>query len=110
MPGCTKEELVFEWSEGGTTSLSEFYELCPTLYLEMLQTMDKAINDNVAIKKARSGVLKVMQKLGIDTTNWKDVNAYLESRKICNGKRLYHLSLKELNELRKKLEAILSKQ
>jgi len=110
MPGCTKEELVFEWSEGGTTSLSEFYELCPTLYSEMLQVMDRVVNDYVAIKQARSSVLLVLQKLDVDTTKWKDVNAYLESPKICNGKRLYHLGLKELYRLRKKLEAILSKQ
>jgi len=108
MRGITKEDIVYEWSEGGTTSLSEFAEYCPDIYQEMLTAMDKTVNDYAAIKKARSGVLVLLQKIGIDTTNWKAVNAYLESPKIC-GKRLYRLNLNELNHLRRKLECVLFK-
>jgi len=108
MRGVTKEDIVYKWSQGGTTSLSEFAAMCPSLYQEMLETMDNDVSNPEAVKQARSGVLRVMQKIGIDTTNWKEVNAYLESPKICE-KRLYNLHLDELHQLRRKLESILCK-
>jgi hypothetical protein len=108
MHGVTKEDIVYEWSDGGTTSLSEFAAMCPSLYEEMLKAMDNLINDTEAIKKARSGVLHLLQKIGVNTADWKAVNAYLESPKIA-GKRLWELHLNELHQLRRKLESILFK-
>ena len=108
MPHVTKEDIVYEWSGGGTTSLSEFAAMCPSLYQEMLTAMDNLVNDTETIRKARSGVLHLLQKIGINTADWKAVNAYLESPKIA-GKRLSELHLSELHQLRRKLESILFK-
>jgi len=108
MPHVTKEDIVYEWSDGGTTSLSEFAAMCPSLYQEMLKAMDNIVNDPAAIKQARSGVLHLLQKIGVNTADWNAVNAYLESPKIAS-KRLYNLNLNELHQLRRKLESILFK-
>ena len=108
MRGVTKEDIVYEWSSGGTTSLSEFAAMCPSLYEEMLNQMNNLVNDTTALKQARSGVLLLLQKIGVNTADWKAVNAYLESPKIA-GKRLYNLHLDELHNLRRKLECILFK-
>lgn len=62
-----------------------------------------------AIKRQRSGVLKRLQKLGVDTTNWVAVNTFLRNPRIA-GKSLYELSGDELQSLIPKLESILKKQ
>lgn len=61
------------------------------------------------LKKRRSAVLKRLQKIGIDTTEWKNVNDYLRSPRIA-GKALYELDAQELEALIPKLESILKKQ
>lgn len=61
------------------------------------------------IRRHRSGVLKCLTRLGVDTSDWDKVNAYLCQKKIC-GKKLYELSLDELAALRAKLEAIIRKK
>lgn len=62
-----------------------------------------------AVKKLRSAVLKRLQQIGIDTTDWDAVNAYLRSPKIA-GHALYELSGQELSNLIPKLESIKRKQ
>lgn len=63
----------------------------------------------IKMKKKRSAVLIRLQRIGIDTTNWAAVNAYLRSPRI-SGKPLYELTTVELDMLIPKLESILKKQ
>lgn len=62
-----------------------------------------------AIKKQRSAVLKRLQQIGVDTTRWDTVNAFLRNPRIA-GKPLYELDSEELAALIPKLESIKQKQ
>lgn len=66
---------------------------------------------NADIRRLRSTILTILQKLGIyqDNNSWSRVNEYLLQPRIA-GKLLYQMSEKELDELRIKLNSILSKQ
>lgn len=66
---------------------------------------------NEPIRRLRSDVLTVLNKLGVysDQGDWKAVNAYLMQPQIA-GKMLFNLSEDELIVLRKKLHSILDKQ
>ncbi len=60
------------------------------------------------IKSKRSAILKRLQKHGIDTTDWRKVNAFLEQPRIA-GKRLYEMSIEEMQNFIRKMESILKK-
>ena len=74
---------------------------------EYFTTIEKQ-RAELEIKKKRSAVLHRLQKIGVDTTDWKNVNAYLCSPRIA-GKPLYELSYDELQGLIPKLENIIKK-
>lgn len=61
-----------------------------------------------SLKRQRSAVLKRMQQIGVDTTDWNRVNAFLRQPRIA-GKPLYELDGQELDELIPKLESIKKK-
>ena len=61
------------------------------------------------LKKRRSAVLKRLQWIGVDTTDWGAVNAYCLSPRIA-GKKFRELEEEELIRLIPKLESILKKQ
>ena len=56
-------------------------------------------------KKKRSLCLKLMQKLGIDTTDWTRINAFCQDQRI-SGKVFGRLTIEELDALAEKLRAI----
>jgi len=114
LPGATeglKEELVLQFTNGRTSSLKEMTEteyraMCASLR-ESLQGMDEE-TFNSEIRRRRSAVLKRMQQLGVDTTNWAHVDNFCMSPKIA-GKRFAKLSIEELSALIPKLENMLKK-
>lgn len=61
-----------------------------------------------SLKRQRSAVLKRMQQIGVDTTDWNRVNAFLRQPRIA-GKPLYELDGGELDALIPKLESIKKK-
>lgn len=113
-PGaCTglKEDLVLQFTNGRTTSLREMKEheyraMCATMR-GSLPAMDEE-TFTAEIKRRRSAVLKRMQRLGIDTTNWANVDNFCLNPRIA-GKRFAKLNLDELAALIPKLENILRK-
>lgn len=72
------------------------------------QEYNRPANDD--IRRLRSEILTLLQKLGIYATNndWTAVNNYLLSDKIA-GKLLMQLSIDEMLKLRKKLHSITDK-
>ncbi len=120
LPHQSKQDMVWQYSNMLTDSLSEFYAKDPEGYSKMIRDMQAMVNsmDNVKnmpkmpggeeVKKLRSAILHRLQKHGVDTTNWEKVNAFLEQPRIA-GKRLYQMSVKEMENLVKKLESILKK-
>lgn len=57
-------------------------------------------------RKARSGTLKLVQQLGIDTTDWARVNAFTEDPRIA-GKPFARITREEHGALQRKLRAIM---
>jgi hypothetical protein len=115
MPGATKEALVWQYSNMLTTSLREFYSKKPVEYTRMLAYMQLQVNKATNYsqvdpekKRLRSSILLRLQKHGVDTTHWKNVNTFLLQPRIA-GKMLFEMSVPEMKALIPKLESILRK-
>lgn len=109
-----KEVLVAQFSAGRTNHLSEMTDREYDDMCACLQS-GKAIGEEVSsykerLRKARSGVLNRMQRLGVDTADrsFSPVNDFCMNPRIA-GKPFGELSPEELNALIPKLEAILRK-
>ena len=106
-----KELLVSQCSNGRTVSLRE---LTRTEYVSVCELMEKqcprsVVSYDALRRKRRSTCLLLLQKIGVDTTDWTAVNAYCSSSKIA-GKEFRYLSIDELTDLSKKLRMILQKK
>lgn len=110
LPETTKEEIVHAFSNGRTESLTEFQKIDIRAYNLMILELQKRVqleNDRET-KKLRSGILNRLQRYGINTTDWHEVNRFMEQPKVA-GKRLYELTQDEMRSLIPKLEQILRK-
>ena len=109
LPRADKETLVAQYTDGRTTHL---HETTPQEYDRMCCDMEHEIGyDEFAeglrrqLRRKRSDVLKLMQQLGIDTTDWGRVNAFCKEARIV-GKAFRHISVNELEALAVKLRII----
>lgn len=97
-----KKDIVAQFTWNRTTSLKEMtkeeYNACCNALEKMSGRKDK-------IKKERSCVLKLMQKMGVNTSDWPTVDNFCMNPRIA-GKRFSHIGLEELIALQKKLRAI----
>ena len=100
-----KCDLVSSFTDGRTTSLREMTD---AEYNAMCHSLEERTGWKDQLKKARSLCLKLMQKAGIDTTDWSRVNDFCQNPKIA-GKVFARLGVEELEALQVKLRAILRK-
>lgn len=100
-----KETLVSSFTDGRTTSLKE---MTRKEYDAMCVSLEERTGWKDQLKKKRSLCLKLMQKAGIDTTDWSRINDFCQNPKIA-GKVFAQLGLKDLDVLQVKLRAILHK-
>lgn len=116
--GMTEDQrraMLYELTDGRTNSTKDLtYAEAQYLsgFLNGAAQMAECIGQQTytkAMKRMRSAVLKRLQQIGIDTTDWDNVNAYLGSSRIA-GKALYELTYEELQALIPKLESIKRKQ
>lgn len=105
LPHASKEVLVEAHTGGRTTSLKEMTCL---EYESMIRTMRRDIEREEEKRKARSALLRLMQKYGVDTTDWDDINRFCRLKRIA-GKEFGRLDIKELKAVAKKMRAILAK-
>lgn len=112
LPEAEKENLVMQFTGGRTSRLHLMTE---HEYRSMCDGMERAANSDVRrmsrlleMKRRRSAVLKRMQQIGVDTTDWNRVNAFLRHPRVA-GKPLYELDGDELEALIPKLESIKKK-
>lgn len=105
LPYANKEELVDVHTGGRTTSLKEM--TCRE-YESMIRTMRRDIEREEEKRKARSSLLRLMQKYGVDTTDWDEINRFCRYKRIA-GKEFGRLDIKELKAVAKKMRAILAK-
>lgn len=112
MPGADKEDLVRQYTKDRTESLKE---MKTKEYTEMCNAMEKVVHGKASyieqitqMKAARSAVLTRLQKIGIDTTSWSQIDNFCLNPKIA-GKAFKMIPYEELRELIPKLESILRK-
>ena len=107
--GRLKRDIVRQFTGGRTESLREMtraeYNECCTA-LEQLTGQDewrKKLREELRFR--RSVCLKLMQKIGIDTTDWARVNDFCLNPRIA-GKPFGRLDTEELEQLAVKLRSI----
>lgn len=107
MPGrvdreSLKRSLVLQCTGNRTESLREMtrqeYEVC-------CLSMERLTDYSEKLRRQRSSVLKLMQQLGIDTTDWNRINAFCEDARI-DGRPFARIKLDELARLEIKLRSI----
>ncbi|MFQ9407034.1 MAG: hypothetical protein ACLR16_13535 [Segatella copri] len=106
-----KKEMVYIATGGRTESLKEitrkeYDDLCNLLEKRFPEKRDIYVEQR---RKKRSSCLKLLQKIGVDTTSWPAINDYCKSPKIA-GKVFAELDIEELQQLSKKLRMILKKK
>ena len=97
-----KRDLVRQWTWNRTDSLRE---MTRTEYEACCEAIERLTGRKDEQKKKRSLCLKLMQKLGIDTTDWTRINAFCQDQRIA-GKLFARLTNEELDALAEKLRAI----
>ena len=100
-----KESLVWSFTDGRTTHLRE---MTRQEYDAMCDSLEERTGWKEQLKKKRSLCLKLMQKAGIDTTDWQRINDFCRNPKIA-GREFAQLGVKDLDALQVKLRAILGK-
>lgn len=108
-----KRSLVLQGTGGRTDSLRE---VSPDGYTAICTMMERAcpgyIRERVrrdALRRSRSVCLHLMQRIGVDTADWKAVNRYCLSPKIA-GAEFRSLDIEGLDSLSLRLRMILKKQ
>ncbi len=113
LAGADKETLVEQYTSGRTTHLhettmQEYNAMCNDM--ERVAGYDEFVESiRRQLRRKRSEALKLMQQLGIDTTDWNRVNAFCQDPRIA-GKAFRHISIDELEALAVKLRAIKRKK
>ena len=106
-----KKEMVSVATGGRTESLKEitrkeYDDLCNILEKRFPEKRNIYVEQR---RKKRSSCLKLLQKIGVDTTSWTAINNYCKSPKIA-GKVFADLDIDELQQLSLKLRMILKKK
>lgn len=108
----TKEALVESFTKGRTSSLRD---MTPNEYTAMCNSLDEktkgtqqARATTAEIKAQRSAVLHRMQKLGVNTSDWNEVDKFCINNRIA-GKVFFNLTVEELKGLIPKLIAMAKK-
>ena len=108
-----KAELVRQYTGGRTDSLREMTDGEYDGLCEAMRRMDSGWKAREAYREElryrRSVCLKLMQKHGVDTTDWERVDAFCMDPRI-NGKKFARLSTEELQGLAVKLRMIARKR
>lgn len=97
-----KKQVVLQYTWNRTDSLRE---MTRREYNDCCDALEKLNGQKDGQKKRRSECLKLMQKLGIDTTDWTRINAFCQDPRIA-GKVFARLSNEELEQLSVKLRSI----
>ena len=106
-----KKEMVSVATGGRTESLKEitrkeYDDLCNLLEKRFPEKRNIYVEQR---RRKRSSCLKLLQKIGVDTTSWTAINNYCKSPKIA-GKVFADLDIEELQLLSLKLRMILKKK
>lgn len=101
-PEEAKRQFVLQYTAGRTDSLRE---MTWKEYGDMCNGVESMSGTRDELKRRRSIVLKLMQELEVDTTDWAQINDFCRHPRIA-GKPFGQLSIEELVELATKLRSI----
>lgn len=109
LTGADKETLVEQYTHGRTvhlheTTIQEYDAMCNAM--ERVAGFDErkeAIRKE--LRRKRSVCLKLMQQLGVDTTEWVQVDNLCQNPRLA-GKSFRNISIEELEDLSVKLRTI----
>ncbi len=101
-PEEAKREFVRRYTAGRTDSLKE---MTRKEYTDLCIAIEGMIGTRDELKRRRSIVLKLMQELEVDTTDWAQINDFCRHPRIA-GKEFGRLTIEELMELATKLRSI----
>lgn len=100
-----RKQIVSQYTRGRTDSLKD---MTLAEYKACIAGMESLFGTNEELRKWRSSCLRLMQQLGIDTTDWDAVDCFCRNPRI-TGKKFAWLDHHELEDLQKKLRAIKGK-
>ncbi len=101
-PDEAKRQFVLQYTAGRTESLKE---MTRKEYTDLCIAIEGMNGTRDELKRRRSIVLKLMQELEVDTTDWAQINDFCRHPRI-SGKPFGYLSIDELMELATKLRSI----
>ncbi len=100
-----KETLVSSFTNGRTTSLRE---MSVKEYETMCSSLEEQTGWKSELKKKRSLCLKLMQQLGVDTSDWARVDNFCQHPRLA-GKPFRKIGVEGLQNLAVKLRTIKQK-
>lgn len=106
LPRADKEALVLAWTGGATSHLSEMTE---TQWRAMMRALRNEVEPAHERRRLRSQALHLMQRLGIDTTRWREVDRFCLDPRIAS-QPFHKLSSADLQALVRKLRSISRKR
>lgn len=86
-----KKSLVHQYTNGRTDSLRE---MTRAEYDRCCEDLERKAGRQGELRKERSKTLKLMQQMGVDTTDWRRVNLLCRDTRII-GKDFYHVTVEE---------------
>lgn len=97
-----KRQMVYQYTGGRTESLKE---MTRKEYIDLCIAIEEMIGKKEELKRRRSIALKLMQEIGVDTTDWAQINDFCKHPRI-SGKSFRQLTIDELMALTTKLRTI----
>lgn len=97
-----KRTLVLEYTGNRTDSLRE---MTRAEYNACCDSLERLAGTDTERRRKRSVCLKLMQRLGVDTTDWERINAFCQDPRIA-GKPFARIDIEGLDALGVKLRAI----
>ena len=97
-----KRGLVLQYTGGRTESLKE---MTWKEYGELCAGLERMTGGREELRRERSVVLKLMQEVGVDTTDWSRINDFCSQPRIA-GKEFSKLTPDELREMAVRLRTM----
>lgn len=100
-----KRMFVSQFTNGRTESL---HDMTRAEYDRMCDAVEERSGRKAELRKQRSRTLRLMQQMGIDTTDWAKIDDFCRNPRIM-GKVFRHITVDEHSALQRKLRAIMAK-
>lgn len=101
-PEEVRRSIIYQYTSGRTDSLKD---MTIAEYNRCCSELERRTGQKDELRKERSATLKLLQKMGVDTSDWARINNLTRNRRII-GKDFARITAEEHRELRRKLRSI----